>query len=430
MPASQIYTVDVIGTDPTNQAAWDAWLTDIYSNLYNQVAEPPPPPPQEPNTAEPAPIIPEVVVEPPKLTPAPRIQPMNPAPPANDPLFEILPGVALTPASIAAGIVGLLFPQPTGPRALDEAPSPIPDIPEIEVRSTRLPYGLSDLTPNIGAFPYELPQLVPDFGFGFPDGAASPDRSPYADPFIDPVTSPWGLPNSLPQGDPSPRIRPSPEPAPRNRPLVDPIFEPVPLPRASPRPGTRPLPDDFFAPVDRPPPLVGDPLSTPKIDLPKFASPIDPFLTDFTNPLQNPEPEPESDPCARGRKNKKKEKEKRPPRTLCWKGTYVQRSRGISYTRKEQVPCAAAPTGAKSVVKKLGKKLKPGQFPTTALTGSQIGGLAADAFSQFAPILSDWWLNRNKASTKPSTKKRNRKAKTKPGRLPGTVYTSPFPTGD
>lgn len=162
----------------------------------------------------------------------------------------------------------------------------------------------------------------------------------------------------------------------------------------------------------------------PEVTLPTADPLNDPFLLDFAQPAPQPEPEPDRCNC---KKEKKKEKKKRKPRDQCWKGTYVQHARGISYSRKEQVPCDSGPTKA---IRKLTKKLKPGRFPGAGFIGGMSGGqmadLAVDAFNQFYPIIDDYLKRTNKPSKKAS-KKRNRKAKTKPGRVPGTVYTSPFP---
>lgn len=104
---------------------------------------------------------------------------------------------------------------------------------------------------------------------------------------------------------------------------------------------------------------------------------------------------------------------------MCYRGTYVQRKKGISYHRLEEVPCEAAPKKARAA-----KKPTPGVGVTQSERGSglldYLQGLAEGS------DLIDQVLGRvpKKEST---AKKRNRKPKTKVGRIPGEVYTSPFP---
>lgn len=55
---------------------------------------------------------------------------------------------------------------------------------------------------------------------------------------------------------------------------------------------------------------------------------------------------PKKDTCSCTKKKPKK----REPRDVCYRGTYVQHSKGISYNKLEEVPCVPAPK--KSVSKR------------------------------------------------------------------------------
>lgn len=325
---------------------------------------------------------------PPPTNVVPAVKPVGPMPPpANTPL---LPEVIVSGSSpllpILTGITAILFPQPTGPRAYDEAPSPIPDdqLDEVIVTSTRLPYPLAPIEPVFTPFPNFNPWLepinvpLPDTGpgqapspfdplgvpdvvaqpgdlpdvFGSPVAVPTPTAAPYpfAPPLFDPFADPFGAPS------PEPSPLPEPFPVPNGPRIPDPLD---PFVVAPPSPGT---------PFDSPPINVGDPLnfSPPDIKMPTLDPTQDPFLTEFPQP--NAEPDPEEDPC-NCKKAKKKKKDKPKPRDVCWKGTYVQRSRGISYTRKEQVPCDAplpkrvsnreTDTFGRPVPKKRGKRKTP-----------------------------------------------------------------------
>lgn len=66
-------------------------------------------------------------------------------------------------------------------------------------------------------------------------------------------------------------------------------------------------------------------------------------------------PQPDLDRC-RCPKPKRSSK-KRQPRTVCYRGTYVQRSKGISYRRLEEVPCEGVDS-LQGVARKLGSSAK------------------------------------------------------------------------
>lgn len=53
-----------------------------------------------------------------------------------------------------------------------------------------------------------------------------------------------------------------------------------------------------------------------------------------------PPPPVKQDQCSCSEKKEKKKKSKRKPRTVCYRGTYVEKASGLSKTRREQVPCS------------------------------------------------------------------------------------------
>lgn len=411
---------------------------------------------------------------------APPVPPVLPPPPVIRPPPPVLPEVIVRGATSVVGgmlfgIGAILFPQPTGPREFDEAPTPPGDggnppppgatdpimppnwddlgaggdsslldpliltgVP-IPTPPVEMPPGekFFDVSPPLPTFnPFDLPWLtfepnlqpieVPaDYGIELPplldpDTGPGPAPAPTGTPRSDPVP---GRPDLAPDLQPGDRTAPLPfnptAPDVFGAPLPDvfgdPIGDPIVTPelpggtRPSPRTPAAPTAPDFFVDFAPPGPTLS-PFETP-------------LLTDFgpTSPPTN-----KTDTCKCN--EKKKKPKKRPPRSVCYRGTYVQRSRGTTFTPKEEVPCESKPTVRKR------STTKPGQFPGASfaggLTRDQAADLALQAVSEFSPIIEDY-LNRKYAKPKKAKKpKRNRKAKTKPGRLPGTVYTSPFPIGD
>lgn len=199
--------------------------------------------------------------------------------------------------------------------------------------------------PDVGPDPYFSPSPGPRPA----PAPASPPRELPVDPFADPELDPFApsrrpepgtrgtpapdvfaepLPDvfGYPIGDPfpAPDFRPAPAPDPanpdRNVPRVDAPLDPVTL--------TPALPDPFFNPGD----LIPDnlvPRITPDTFMPTLADPdlpTPPQKTDRCN-------------CPKPKKPKKKKKKESQPRSVCYRGTYTQRERGITFTPKEQVPC-------------------------------------------------------------------------------------------
>lgn len=386
------------------------------------------------------------------------------APPGFNPQFPFLttqPSVPGPPGSALAGgsgvltalsrfvlgpLVLLLTPMPT-------APEPSPDDPGMRP-PPRLPPGADEpITPPnwddlIGAperpfptrdlpFPSAPPADVdlPEFLVSPPSASPSPLNPALPVPYW--WEFPFGSPNY--ELDPGPRSTPAPTSPPGVDPVLDPFAEPVAFPDGTsrPRPARPPAPDVLSDPL---PDLIGNPFGNP-FPAPTLPSgprtaprtptgPLIPF--DFAPPGVGTQPfAPEiplkpptkADPCGCGKK--KKPKSKRKERDVCYRGTYIERKSGLSKTKIEQVPCEGAPPKKARAPR---KGSRPGQFP--GLTQSERGTGLFDYLQNLAQgsDLIDEVLGRiPKKATKPKRLKKGRKPKTTVPRVPGTIYTTPFP---
>lgn len=399
--------------------------------------------------APPAPILlPEFIVTPP------------PPPPVEVPLpvRTMIPSLLTT---MATGLLALIFPQPTGPAEFDEAPTPprLPPKPPAPTDPLEPPNWdeLSEggdeslLEPLRGpGLPVPAPEVELPLGERF-FTVSPPKVHTRPAPIEVPFGFPWEMPSEYVFNPASPGPRPA--PAPVRAPRVDRTpGQPDRLPLPGPGSRTRPdvltapdlpgvaLPDLFGHPLGDPfttpelPIRISPEIRTPGLPLPRVptsdfdpvrdpintAFPLDvPTLTEF-----GPQPlRPDADTCKCNKKKDKKPKRKeRKPRDVCYRGTYVQHAKGISYRRLEQVPCAAAPGKRRS---------KPGAFPGASflpgMNTEQSIDVLTDAYRKLSPIVRDY-IKRKSAKPKKSAKKRNRRAKTKPGRTGATVpiYTTPF----
>lgn len=278
----------------------------------------------------------------------------------------------------ALGVLGLVFtPGNTGPDRTGELNEPLREpTPELEpvvvvgsFGDRRAPDGSVDTG---GAYDLvELPEIVIQPG---PRERSNPLRVPPPDllpePFQQPIFEPFGVPSPKPVSPGSPSAQPRPRTTPESTPApgvqADPLSDPFSFPRLqpnpepAPRPNARPVPD----PATRPQPTPRGPLLEPTY-FPEIRTPLGDVTSRILDRVLNPEPgisyEPQPDAaedpcdCGKGKKKDKKKRKKPEPRTICWKGTYVQRAKGISYSRKEQVPCAG---GAIDVIRKARRKLK------------------------------------------------------------------------
>lgn len=151
---------------------------------------------------------------------------------------------------------------------------------------------------------------------------------------------------------------------------------------------------DPTAPSDVPvPPRIGDPVPRTPVDttpagfiddvVPNLYPPPDLAVA----PIRVP---PRKGDCTctttDGGGPKKKKKKKRADRAICYRGTYRQLKRGISYSPKEEVPCDARSREESSRSKKSGSGKKPGTTRGRTARGSRrgsspsIGDLARDVF--------------------------------------------------
>lgn len=402
MPESAIYTVDVIGRDPTDPAAWDAYLTDLYSRQYDPATYDNPAPPQEAFLPPEPVLLPEVVVTQPK--PAPRVP------------IEILPeiggAVLRTLGTAAAGITALLLPQPLGPAEFDEAPTP-PSKPPA-------PPGATDpLEPpnwgDIAREPYKAfptPKEVPDFGALFrwsryleflrnptPKGPQVPvlDEFELNPPAVTTRSNPlptWlDLPYARPDFglnfgiDPGFGSAPSPISTPGINPLpglADPFAQPSPNRRASPSPdpAITGAPDLFGSPL---PDIIGNPLGdrSPSPTRTDAAGPrdfigrLDPIGSDAFTPKVGMDPMPlpefEAQPIKRKKDDctcTKKPKKPRMPRAVCYEGTYIQRAKGTVFRPQKEVPCDQKLPRSKGTARRRNPN-----------SGKTIGDLAKDIFN-------------------------------------------------
>lgn len=137
-------------------------------------------------------------------------------------------------------------------------------------------------------------------------------------PGVDPTFQPFPQPSEPTQ--PKPKPVGSPIGAPTASPLPDPLE--VPFPEPAPRVPTRPRPGTIAPPGIADPTLPG---GGPAVLAEPEALPIAPPLA----------PPTRADSCECAKKKPKKKK----PRTVCYRGTYTERSTGLSKRRKIRVNC-------------------------------------------------------------------------------------------
>lgn len=352
-------------------------------------------PPADEAFAPPVPtVLPEVLITAPKLAPPP------PAPPPAliGPIINLI-------TKVATPIVGLLFPQPMGPRELDEAPDAmvLPELtisaPRIPTKPPKVPVSLDPIQPPNW---WELAQPREDF-FNFPKRVDDLTRIAQTIDFLTGVAKVWYdlIPTRGDRPDtelvpmiakPAPRIAPTITPT--LDPFNDPIYVPKPTPRYRPAPGDRgaprvsPDPREFIQPtttwgnpvpdfsVDPAPGVRPQPIGDPRtLADPVFSpqpvpfqptspapftptrpinpeQPFRPYQPDFNvgpqpgmyaDPFRPPtKPPGKSDRCNCAKPSDKKKKKKKPKeRDVCYRGTYRQLRKGISYNRLEEIPCEA-----------------------------------------------------------------------------------------
>jgi hypothetical protein len=166
--------------------------------------------------------------------------------------------------------------------------------------------------------PIRFPRVLPaDIFQGLPTGAPTPIGDPFPAPELQPVPSSSpepriGLPDPFPDPFAAPTLRP------------DPFAAPTLRPGPAARPGLGPLPGfGTGSPLG-----LLTPIGSPGVGLTPDAFPA-PGSRPGTRPGNCP-------PCAQDRKRDRK---KRKDRTVCYRGTYVEKRRGLSKRRRIQIPC-------------------------------------------------------------------------------------------
>lgn len=239
----------------------------------------------------------------------PRVPPGGP----EAPRVPAIPAVATAIAAAAIAYLGAAFQRQVRERVARREPDPRVYVPPVRVPRAE---------PELPA-PIEVPYVRPA-------------------PVSVPMPGPVGFPE--PVGAPEPAGRPAPQPSsPGSRPLPAPGSRPSPRPRATPAPRPSPSPFDLL------PYAPGRPLGLPRgVDAAPRGVPRAPANPAFPpSPVGLVQPLPDIGPvplealdrcnCPKPRKRESKPK---PPRTVCWQGTYTQRAKGISYARRRQVPCS------------------------------------------------------------------------------------------
>lgn len=288
--------------------------------------------------------LPELLVEAPRLTPEPVVRPIaGVGSAANE--ATVARSILGIGADIVSGIGLALVPLPTAPGAgnLNE---PLPgskerpiELPQVEVVAFPVDNPIEGLKPFNDVQPILRPfadqYLIPDFGFGRPDAVPGIEGVPRPGT----VTAPSSRPRA--PADLAPDLRLDPFADPFAQPGARPAPSPAPGLDARPgvRPGTPSLPTapGLGIPLGD---IFNNPINVPTLAPNPFVDPltgIDSLLS--PSPESEPKPDAAEDPCNCGSKKKKEKKKKRKPRSVCWKGTYVQRATGISYKRVKQVIC-------------------------------------------------------------------------------------------
>lgn len=157
----------------------------------------------------------------------------------------------------------------------------------------------------------------------------------------------------------APARLPAPAPLPFNlvSPRLDYGFEPLPAAQNRPSPAPRPAPEPVNAPNLFPSPLASPspapaPMPTPRPTPggPRPGIPASPSLPPsivgnvVPLPAAQPVPQPALDKCNCDSKQKKKPKKKQNGRTVCYGGTYVEKSKSLSKSPKRRVDCATGKT--------------------------------------------------------------------------------------
>ena len=215
---------------------------------------------------------------------------------------------------------------------------PLPGSPNDSTRSVE-PYSIGDFGPVGNPVDLLQPTALPTYGNipigspNFPENPLAPDAFAPPGLRVEPTLSP----NAFPTPDVGPFSFPVSQPLtqPLTNPFSVPVPAPVPVPALRPNPLTNPYPLTDPLPLPKPltPPKPRGLPSVPKV-------PVEPIVGSLTPvPDIGPVPKEELNPDQKCKCPTKKKKKERKSREICYRGTYMQRSKGIKYTPKGQVPC-------------------------------------------------------------------------------------------
>jgi len=136
---------------------------------------------------------------------------------------------------------------------------------------------------------------------------------------------------------PQPRLDPtttaSPQPSPLTLTFSQPLPRANPVFLSAPRPRPRPAPLALANPFPTVSPATVSPATVSQVEPRGLTAPL-------PNPLSFAQPQPSSPcSCSPSSKPSKKKRKKSEPRTVCYSGTYRERSRGINKQPRRKVPC-------------------------------------------------------------------------------------------
>lgn len=216
------------------------------------------------------------------------------------------------------------------------------------------------VTPSVTRLPEPIAEVVVTASTG-----SRPSTSRVA-PTLEPL-SPSGL-SKVRVGfisQPTSRVLPKPQrvklPSPvqgtYNFLIGDPYVSPLPTPGS--RPGARPFRPQIPAP--------GSPLAPFAPLVPSYPPTFSPNPVGIPTPLAQFQPSPTGRCQCTTTQQKPKPRKKTPPRTVCYRGTYVENSTGLTKKKLEQVPCvrksSSSTKSMPSASTRTKRKSPPGAFP-------------------------------------------------------------------
>lgn len=164
----------------------------------------------------------------------------------------------------------------------------------------------------------------------------------------------WTQPSDLPIVRTSPESTPAPQTKIISNPLIEAMNNPMieamlsPMLNALPSPSLAtalpmPITSPFLSsllPLELPFNLPSIPASSPLQLIPNIASQaLGQLPLNALVPSLAPLEEAETDPCKKCKAKEKEKRKKRSSRSVCYRGTYIERSKGLIKSRKEQIPC-------------------------------------------------------------------------------------------